>query len=384
MRLAEIKPLNCYNKNCAKCLPAARVHEIVARWHGLRPLQTLWLERDLDPQDNIHVECHQDLKQLVSGYAQLQEQEYLQKVRSIPTRQERHRPYTGFNTDQKGRFHAAVTYIWLLNELRWALTNYTWPSRTFASPAKAAHTAMEHLSQQQHTSMLDELDQYAMYRFLYHHLLPVHGAVFADQDSAKLPLTFPSNMSTSTAPRFLQFFLAAAPVYLQPPDLIELTVRSRLSRKPPYPLMRLPSSTESWLHPVKLAYPFPVGVDLEAPIFPSILRHHFQVHLTVIARAFLSLTSDQSTRRANMSQVAVPCFAFEDHTYSWLMERVLKVFDEEARPKDFELPGHLPLTNSSGMLDNGWKDCMWAIWWWAGSEEKARAKMERWREIRRT
>jgi hypothetical protein len=156
--------------------------------------------------------------------------------------------YTDLDAHQKGRFHAAVTGLWLLNEIRWILTNFTQPPSNLSPLLITLDKCKVHIAKQSETAVLDDLDRYAMHSFLYHHLLPVHSQVLADQCSSKLPLTFRLELEDQPilSTRLLQLFLIAGQAYLQPPDIIDLAVRDRIHRKPPYTLLRLPDSTEKY------------------------------------------------------------------------------------------------------------------------------------------
>jgi hypothetical protein len=168
--------------------------------------------------------------------------------------------YTDLDTDQKGRFHVAVTGLWLLNEIRWILTNFTHQPNTLSSLLIILDKCHEHIAKQSQTPVLDDLDRYAMHSFLYHRLLPTHSQVLADQCSSKLPLTFPSKLEDEPiySTRLLQLFLVAGQTYLQPPDIIDLVVRDKIRRKPPYTLLRLPDSTEKHVRSTS-AEQFPPG-----------------------------------------------------------------------------------------------------------------------------
>jgi hypothetical protein len=97
--------------------------------------------------------------------------------------------YTIFNADQSERLYSAVTYVWLLNEICWILTNFVYPAR-FDLQIDLIAKCMSFLADQKHTTLLDELDQCTVFRPMYHHLLPLYGISLADQSVAQLPFTF--------------------------------------------------------------------------------------------------------------------------------------------------------------------------------------------------
>jgi hypothetical protein len=67
-------------------------------------------------------------------------------------------------------------------------------------------------------------------------------------------------------------------------------------------------------------------------------------------------------------------FKVPDHARRYLADRVLVAFEkDELRERGKR--------EMRGVWGKKWSIVGWAVWWWAGSEEKARMKMERLRAI---
>jgi hypothetical protein len=62
-----------------------------------------------------------------------------------------------------------------------------------------------------------------------------------------------------------------------------------------------------------------------------------------------------------------------DHASDYFIDRALVAFEMH------ESPGEERRDIREAFAEN-WDDMLWCVWWWANSEEKARALMERWRE----
>ena len=65
-------------------------------------------------------------------------------------------------------------------------------------------------------------------------------------------------------------------------------------------------------------------------------------------------------------------FKVPDHARRYFADRARVAFEyeEENRPGARDILTVFP---------RAWAEILWCIWWWAGSEEKARMKMERMR-----
>lgn len=189
----------CDEGCCSKCLPDDTVYDVLARYQGMRVLEDLWLHRQLNASDYFSMDESPDANALalVHGYQVVINRSELHREGEIPTRRcitPETAVYRRLNADQRGRFYSAVTYVWLLNEIRWVLTNFQYPVR-FDVQIQLLETCKDSMSNQGRVPLLDDLDQHAVFQFMYHHLLPVYGLGLSDQDIAKLPFTFSSDFS---------------------------------------------------------------------------------------------------------------------------------------------------------------------------------------------
>jgi hypothetical protein len=192
-------PTACDDTCCRDCLPDETVYSILARYQGLRILEDLWLERQLNASDYFAADESPDADALglEHAYRVVVNRSELYRDGEISSRRcktPETMEYTTLNADQRARFYSAVTYVWLVNELRWVLTNFTYPARLNVQ-LMLLENCKDNLSGQRREPLLDELDQYAVFRFLYHHLLPVYGVFLADKGIAALPFTFSSQFS---------------------------------------------------------------------------------------------------------------------------------------------------------------------------------------------
>jgi hypothetical protein len=192
----------CDYECCANCLPDETVYSILARYQGLQVLENLWLDRQLTSSDYFSVDGspRADSLSLVGSYQVVVHRSELFTDGEMPSRR-RQTPetsaYTKLNSDQRARFYSAVIYVWLLNEIRWVLTNFAYPTR-FDVQILLLEICKDSISAQRRVSLLDELDQIAVFKFMYHHLLPVHSAFLGDQTVAQLPFTFATNFTKDT------------------------------------------------------------------------------------------------------------------------------------------------------------------------------------------
>lgn len=64
----------------------------------------------------------------------------------------------------------------------------------------------------------------------------------------------------------------------------------------------------------------------------------------------------------------------------WLIEKILGRFECDARPSRMVAADMVGVKDIEAVFRRRWRRAAWSVWWWANGEEKARAKMERWRE----
>jgi hypothetical protein len=349
--------------------------DVLARYQGLRVLEDVWLQRQLKETDFVSIDDTSDAQGLRRNYNILVDRDGEFKDGEIPPRNLKTphtRFYTDLNADQRGRFHAAVTCVWLLNEIRWVLTNFVFPAG-FAVQVELLETCKENIAKEEVTPLLDDLDRYAVFAFLYHHLLPLHGAFLADGYSGQLPFTFEADFSKDEAhcSRLLQLFLMAGQTYFQPPDLIDLMVRSKVSRKHPYPLLPLPSSRWNWIRPSHYSR-FPANIDLCDDRYKRLLQRASITHLSLITRS----SFHQSPYNTSQMAISPPTldealFNMPDHAKRYFADKAMTAFElNECQPR---------AKTFRTVFAQTWKDIQWSVWWWANSEDKARMHLERWK-----
>jgi hypothetical protein len=202
-------PTVCHIKGCLNCLPDEVVCDILARYQGLRVLENLWLERQLGQGDYFSADKSSDTNDIVNSYQVLVDRHEMYMDGESSSRAwmtPETLSYTAFNADQRARFHSAVTCIWLLNEIRWVLTNFAYPAR-FGIQVLLLENCKELISDQRRVPLLDEMDQYAVHKFMYHHLLPLYGTFLADREVARLPFTYVSDLTKDAVytSRYVQY-----------------------------------------------------------------------------------------------------------------------------------------------------------------------------------
>ncbi|EUC33392.1 hypothetical protein COCCADRAFT_96199 [Bipolaris zeicola 26-R-13] len=346
--------------------------DVLARYQGLRILEDIWLSRQLEEEDYLSVSDAEDHQEFSEGFFTLvtraDELNEGQLQRRHP--KDKHTcSYTSMNPDQRARFYAAVVRIWLANEVRWALTNFD-SAKNLLEPCKIAITYLED------EPLIDRLDECAVFTFMYHHLLPRNIKFLADRDSSKLPFTFESDFRRNNAHccKLLQICLTAGQAYFQPPDLIDLAVRWRLGRRPPYPAITMPESSEEWRHPQSTDSP-PLTDLCDKDTALRLLR----VCLRHVARIVQSSIQDDAhpmARLRNVTQLLQlsprhGLLNISDWAMAYLVDRVMCEFERDKSPEE-------DLRDMKSIFQVEWKDVQWEIWWWANNDDKARMKMTRW------
>lgn len=186
--------LECPFGPCPTCIPDTVVYDILARYQGLRVMQDLWLTRQIEKPDLLAADDVLDVDddEFLRRYKCLldRSQDFRQGDLASRTKKDlATRSYTQLNPDQSGRLYSAIVFIWILNELRWVLTNFQYPLRSHRYIGILDKCRAD-LIQLAHNPVLDQLDRYAVFTFMYHHLLPLHSPVLQEQNSSNLPLTF--------------------------------------------------------------------------------------------------------------------------------------------------------------------------------------------------
>ncbi|KAF2267054.1 hypothetical protein CC78DRAFT_103098 [Lojkania enalia] len=352
-----------------------RVYDILARWQGLRIIRDTWLLRELKEEDYLSVSFSGHPKEFAKTFENIQNCSD-NAPRGIDVRlSSTTENYLNLDADQEGRFYTAIITIWLMNEVRWILTHFVYPSPSFDVPLKLLQECKNQLKSQAVNPLLDQLETLSMYQFMYQHLLPLHLPALADQNSSKLPFTYSSDLSKEPehSARFLQLCLLAGQTYLQPPDLIELMVRRELQGKHPYPSAHLSRSTETYIHPSRTPHFFPdydLGCSNSTSQYTSSLFRECITKINIIQRASISNSLRAPLTGLVLAQPLRMLFHIPDTVEGWLEERCLGEFKFESRADRQAI---------DNVWEREWKKVRWSIWWWAGSEEKAKMKMERWR-----
>lgn len=185
----------CEDARCILCIPDEAVYDILARYQGLRVFENIWLKRQLGPADFMAVDCTGKPERMVRKYQHLVERYFEAEEGDLPLRNPKTpqtSTYNSFNPDQRGRFHSAIVYVWILNEIRWFFTNFAYPA-DFTVQVCLIERCKERIDCYRETPFVDELDQYAVYKFLYQHLVCLYGINLVDRPSAYLPFTFPQS-----------------------------------------------------------------------------------------------------------------------------------------------------------------------------------------------
>jgi hypothetical protein len=351
--------------------------EILARWQGLRVLQSLWLERELVDDDYLVPDHTRRRPAFAAAYKALHARGWGYENELVKSGRETHcLDGRGFNAEQKIRFHAAVTRIWTLNEIRWIFTNFDFGATNQPSPQQAYFWSFLCLCNAFFRNyggvpVLDRLEEYSLHTFLYHHLFPTHSRSLANQSSSRLPLTFPDSCldSPGNPTMLLEFCLITASTYLQPPDIIDLVVRCKLKHRRIISHAYFPISTHNNILPCP-DYQYPANLSLEdpashAPLMIILNRHR---------RAMISAARAQPLLFQPLNPGLWLPRPDPDYLVPVFHQRILTEFDLYARPGRPDL---------ALCFYENWKiSARWGIWWWASSEEKARMKLERWREER--
>lgn len=368
----------CEFGTCKRCLPDERVHEILARYQGLRVLENECLRRPLCSDDLVTIQQTVDGKKLAHAYQTLLKryEDFKDGIITVmPDQSFAATYYTSFNPDQRGRFYAALISTWALNEIRWIFTQFTPPVNQSVPVVQLKLLDMcKTLFEERKTErpIVDEADRYSIWQFLYSHILPLYGSFLADRDCSQLPLTFPSNFDISDhRTRMFQFFMLAGHTYLQPPDLIDLTLRYQLSRKRPYPQLRIPSSTANYQRPAR-ELRFRPGIDYNRGI-PRRDRDAIS-QLNRISCATIN-QSETSVFNRWVHRTPSGLLSAMDESGAYFREAIMTRFLKGAHQG---LRGQLESRNEGLRCKEQWDKVWWEVWWWANSEDKARAKIERW------
>jgi len=159
--------------------------------------------------------------------------------------------------------------------------------------------------------------------------------------------------------------------------MIELIARVEASRKYPYPIPTFSPSTVQWQRPsTAFAFPLDATADLWDQRYKGWIQQTSLNHLNIIVRSsFHQTTTDYSSviRAPTHEQM----YKLKDLAHYYYHDRAMVAFELHENKG-----AHLRYIRE--VFPRKWGDESWAIWWWANGEDKARAKMERWRREPRT
>lgn len=180
-----------------KCLSDEMIYDILARYEGLRLIEDRWLGRQLLSPDFLSADTTSSPDDFIDAHRVIIHlAEDSRDTGSLSRNEQTAQTHVcvELNADQRGRFHAAIVYVWTLNEIRWVLTSFEYPV-TFHVQVEVLQRCRARLENSVHNAMLDDLDRLAVFRFLYHHLLSLYGGFWQIENSSKLPLTLLTNFS---------------------------------------------------------------------------------------------------------------------------------------------------------------------------------------------
>jgi len=164
----------------------------------------------------------------------------------------------------------------------------------------------------------------------------------------------------------------AGQTYFQPPDLIDLAVRSRLSHQTPYPPMTMPASSEKWRYPMPPA--IPQNVDLCSQRWKRPIQQNSLAHLSVINRSSFHQTSHTNSQYAiQPPTLGQALLRLPDHASRYFASQAISEFQKGEIWRE-------GMKNTNTTFREYWMGKTWIVWWWASSEDKARMKMERLRQ----
>lgn len=170
-----------------------------------------------------------------------------------------------------------------------------------------------------------------------------------------------------TSLRHLRLFLLAGQAYLQPPDLIELAVRHGLSETAPYPPAEMPATTLQWVRP-NSSFPFPADVAIAE--WKARFAYLVDFHVHIIRRS--SIPPAQRPSNQTLGQILRASATIKDLTGCYLSGATIAAIEAGEVYKE----GRIRTRN---MFAREWqRRGFWRVWWWANSEDKARAIIARW------
>lgn len=131
----------------------------------------------------------------------------------------------------------------------------------------------------------------------------------------------------------------------------------------------MPASTRKWIRPAN-TFLFPADVALGDN--GSSLARLFNTHVAIINRSSFAQTMGNSYNRAARSAPTTSS-KIDDHAKRYFRESAVTAIESN---EDFRED----LRPARDMFHGIWQNQgLWSVWWWANSEDKARAIITRWR-----
>lgn len=134
--------------------------------------------------------------------------------------------------------------------------------------------------------------------------------------------------------------------------------------------MSLPAITREWIRPAN-TFLFPANLALgdNGGSLPQL----FNTHLAIINRSSFAQTPGNSYNQA--VRRALPTSSkIVDHARRYFRDSAVTAIEED---EGFRVD----LRPASDIFQGEWHSRgLWSVWWWANSEDKARAIITRWRE----
>jgi len=106
--------------------------------------------------------------------------------------------------------------------------------------------------------------------------------------------------------------------------------------------------------------------------YKSLILRASLTHLNVIARSSFHQTR-YTVSPTITSPTSEQAYTLRDHANYHFLDRALVAFELYENPAK-------ELKDIRKVFPRMWDNNLWSVWWWANSEDKARAKMERWRQ----
>lgn len=134
--------------------------------------------------------------------------------------------------------------------------------------------------------------------------------------------------------------------------------------------MSLPANTGEWIRPAN-TFLFPANLALgDNGVHLSRL---FNTHLAIINRSSFAQTLGDSYNQAGRRPLRTSS-KIVDHARRYFHDSAVAAIEDDEEFREGLRP-------ASDIFQDEWHSRgLWSVWWWANSEDKARAIITRWRE----